>query len=182
MIAKKEDFIDAGMFDDDFFLYLEDMDLCWRMRLAGKSVKYVPSAVVFHAAAGSRNRTMLARAWFHVVKNQIAMITKNYSWRYLPKSLLGRLLCYAIVAIYYPFSKLLHPRRETGFLTEPAPVLQMIFAVLSGVFWNIRSLRATLAKRSWIQTRLRRVPDRRVIAFMERRNAFAELLRHVASS
>ncbi|WP_446745236.1 glycosyltransferase [Silvibacterium acidisoli] len=38
-------------FDHDFFAYWEDFDLSWRLRLAGYSCQYVPSAVVSHSRA-----------------------------------------------------------------------------------------------------------------------------------
>lgn len=38
-------------YDPDFFAYWEDLDLSWRLQLAGFSAKYVPSAVVYHARA-----------------------------------------------------------------------------------------------------------------------------------
>jgi len=37
-----------GGFDDNFFLYMEDVDLSWRARLAGFSVKVCPDAFFFH--------------------------------------------------------------------------------------------------------------------------------------
>jgi len=181
MIVKRDIFIRVGMFDEDFFLYLEDVDLCWRIRLAGKSIKYVPKAVVFHAGAGSRDQTMLAQAWFHVVKNQLAMIVKNYSWRHLPKALLGRFLCYAIIAIYYPIvlSKTRGRRGNVGFLTEPAPIPQMVRAALGGMLWNLKALRQTFSKRSRIQTVIRRASDEAISSYMEKRDPLANLLRQI---
>lgn len=48
----------VGGFDEDFFCYLEDVDLGYRMRLYGYSVHFVPSAVVYHvgsATSGGRH-------------------------------------------------------------------------------------------------------------------------------
>ena len=181
MIVKRNIFIKVGMFDEDFFLYLEDVDLCWRIRLADKSIKYVPKAVVFHAAAGSRDQAMLARAWFHVIKNQLAMLVKNYSWRHLSKALVGRLLCYATVAIYYPaiLTKTHGRRGNAGFLTQPAPMPQMVRATLDGIFWNLKALRQTLSKRSRIQTLIRRASDEAISSYMEKRDPLANLLRQI---
>src|SRR6266545_4007880 len=36
-------------FDSSFFLHKEDTDLCWRLRLAGWEIWYVPTAVGAHA-------------------------------------------------------------------------------------------------------------------------------------
>jgi len=39
---------DVGGWDEGYFMYLEDTDLCWRLRRAGWDVAYEPSAVVDH--------------------------------------------------------------------------------------------------------------------------------------
>jgi len=39
---------EVGGWDERYFMYLEDTDLCWRLRLAGWDVAYEPSAVVRH--------------------------------------------------------------------------------------------------------------------------------------
>lgn len=43
----------AGGFDEKFFLYFEDIDLCYRIRALGLSVLFVPQARVFHAGGTS---------------------------------------------------------------------------------------------------------------------------------
>lgn len=75
--------------DEDFFTYKEDVDLAWRMRLAGWKTWYVPSAVGYHqrgsgdSAATSyisvlRERRKLSRlAKYHAFKNQRLMQIKN---------------------------------------------------------------------------------------------------------
>lgn len=44
---------DVGLFDERYFMYYEDLDLSWRLRLRGWKVLYVPAAVVEHAHAQS---------------------------------------------------------------------------------------------------------------------------------
>ncbi len=39
---------ELGGFDESYFMYLEDVDLCWRAHRAGWSVAYVPAAAVTH--------------------------------------------------------------------------------------------------------------------------------------
>jgi len=41
---------EVGLFDPEFFMYYEDLDLCRRMRAAGWEVWYAPRAVMWHAA------------------------------------------------------------------------------------------------------------------------------------
>ena len=46
--AMEDLLVDGEYFDEDFFIYHEDNDLCWRARLLGWKVLYVPSAVAHH--------------------------------------------------------------------------------------------------------------------------------------
>jgi GT2 family glycosyltransferase len=49
LLVRTEMFKALGGFDAPYFLYYEDLDLCWRSWLAGHAVTYVPKAVVRHA-------------------------------------------------------------------------------------------------------------------------------------
>jgi len=42
-----------GLFDEDFFLYMEDVDLAFRARLSGWQCRYVPAARVIHVHGGT---------------------------------------------------------------------------------------------------------------------------------
>jgi GT2 family glycosyltransferase len=39
---------EIGLFDEDFFAYMEDVDLAWRAQWAGWGCVYVPQAIVYH--------------------------------------------------------------------------------------------------------------------------------------
>lgn len=52
----REDFLQAGGFDEDYFSYFEDVDLGFRLRLAGKKCLYVPEAVVHHVGSASTGK------------------------------------------------------------------------------------------------------------------------------
>jgi N-acetylglucosaminyl-diphospho-decaprenol L-rhamnosyltransferase len=47
---------DVGGWDERYFMYLEDTDLCWRLRHAGWDVAYEPSAEVEHVQGASTSR------------------------------------------------------------------------------------------------------------------------------
>jgi len=51
MMIRKEVLSDVGLFDDGYFLYFEEVDLCFRASRAGWSVYYVPDSVVTHLQA-----------------------------------------------------------------------------------------------------------------------------------
>ncbi len=44
---------EIGLFDEDFFLYVEDVDLAFRARLSGWKCRYVPTAQVIHVHGGT---------------------------------------------------------------------------------------------------------------------------------
>lgn len=52
----RSDLIEIGGFDEDFFCYVEDVDLGFRLRLAGRRCLYVPEAVVHHAGSATTGR------------------------------------------------------------------------------------------------------------------------------
>ncbi|WP_371862921.1 glycosyltransferase family 2 protein [Cellulomonas aerilata] len=67
---------DVGLFDEDFFLYYEDSDLSWRLRLAGHRVQHCAAAVVHHVHAASTGEgSPLFR--FHDGRNRLLMLTKD---------------------------------------------------------------------------------------------------------
>jgi len=48
-VMLKRDLVEKiGLFDEDYKLFVEDTDLCFRIRKAGKRVVFLPDAVVFH--------------------------------------------------------------------------------------------------------------------------------------
>jgi len=57
------DFDAVGGFDEGFFLHVEDIDLCWRVRRAGGSVVFQPSAEVLHE--GSTSRSLRIKVEYH---------------------------------------------------------------------------------------------------------------------
>jgi GT2 family glycosyltransferase len=59
MLVRRPAFERVGGFDDGFFLYCEDQDLCRRLRAAGGGIRYEPSAVVSHRGGHSAPRTSL---------------------------------------------------------------------------------------------------------------------------
>lgn len=53
-IAVRKEILDKiGLFDDNYFLYYEDADLCTRINKSGFKLMYVPKSVVWHKNAGS---------------------------------------------------------------------------------------------------------------------------------
>jgi N-acetylglucosaminyl-diphospho-decaprenol L-rhamnosyltransferase len=56
LMVRRGDFAAVRGFDERYFCYFEDVDLCFRLRLAGARIAVVPSAQVFHVGGGSIGR------------------------------------------------------------------------------------------------------------------------------
>lgn len=90
---------EIGLFDEDFFMYLEDVDLAWRARRIGWRCLYVPVARVFHYHSASSMEGSPFKG-FHLGRNKVWLIAKNYPfaklWAYAPL-----LLGYDLAAVIY---------------------------------------------------------------------------------
>lgn len=65
MMIRKEAIEDAGLFDEKYFMYFEDADLCCRVRKEGWKVKYFPGAKIIHQGGVSKrsNETVVAKEY-----------------------------------------------------------------------------------------------------------------------
>lgn len=84
---RREDFLAVGGFDEDYFSYMEDVDLSFRLRLAGGRCLYVPEAVVYHVGSVSMGRTS-DFTYYHVHRNLVWTYFKDMPgalfWLFLP--------------------------------------------------------------------------------------------------
>jgi GT2 family glycosyltransferase len=67
---------EAGLFDDDLFLYFEDTDLSWRLRAHGWEVWYEPAAVVHHLYAASSGRASQLSV-YQMARNMLIVFTRH---------------------------------------------------------------------------------------------------------
>jgi N-acetylglucosaminyl-diphospho-decaprenol L-rhamnosyltransferase len=63
MLFRREVFEKLGGFDERYFLYYEDVDLCARLRLCGYAVALCPAAKVVHHAQRSSHRSIKYMTW-----------------------------------------------------------------------------------------------------------------------
>lgn len=91
----KDDFLEWGGFDEDFFAYMEDIDLGFRLRLGGLPTYYVPEAVVRHVGSATSGIES-GFTVYHVHRNLVWCYVTNmpggYVWLYLPIHLLSALI------------------------------------------------------------------------------------------
>ena len=72
---RKDIFEKIGGFDPDFFLYLEDIDLSWRLRIAGYKIVFVPTSIIYHKF----QLKVPPMKEFYLEKNRYMMLIKNYN-------------------------------------------------------------------------------------------------------
>jgi len=79
---------DVGLFDPDFFISYEDIDIGWRAQLAGWRAVYVPTAVVKHREGVTR-QIRSRRSQFLAARNNICVWTKDWPLSLLLRHLPG---------------------------------------------------------------------------------------------
>ena len=74
MCCRREVFNSLGGFDEDFFAHMEEIDLQWRMQLAGWRIVVEPKSVVYHLGGGTLPAS--SRKIFLNHRNNLAMLFK----------------------------------------------------------------------------------------------------------
>lgn len=98
-LYSRDDFIKVGGFDEDYFSYFEDVDLSFRLRLAGGRCLYVPQAVVYHVGSASTGKES-DFAFYHGYRNLVWTFFKDMPaplfWAYLPRHMLMNMYVSAV--------------------------------------------------------------------------------------
>lgn len=106
---------DIGLLDEDFFAYLEDVDIAWRAQWAGWQCAFAVDAIVFHVHSATTAQIPHLKSRL-LARNRIWMIVKNYPARYLltylPILLVGELGALVYLARHRRFSSSLRGRLE----------------------------------------------------------------------
>lgn len=78
MLVRRSIFEQVGGLDERIFMYIEDMELCFRIKQAGYGVYYFPKAQVKHLGQGSSNRSF---AIIHIYQGLVYFYQKHKSHR-----------------------------------------------------------------------------------------------------
>jgi GT2 family glycosyltransferase len=135
----------TGLLDENFFAHMEEIDLCWRIRLLGYRILSVPSAIVYHLGGG----TSVPEKHYLKHRNNLVMMLKNYSNAGLLRFFSLRMALDAMCFLYY-FAKRDRSRS---------------FCVPRSYAWLLRNLGNVYRSRKVVQ-RLRTVSDREIIRRM----------------
>ncbi len=148
VLYRREAFVESGGLDDEFFAYLDDIDLALRVQLLGYSGIYLPAARAYHIGSATLGQPLHPRVIEFITRNIVCMLTKDY-----PAPIFRRLLPRIV---FYQF-------------------LWMMFAIKNraiGAYW--RGLRSALRNRRSMRQKHRELMSKRRITdddFLERLRA-----------
>jgi len=83
MMIRSADFKAVGGFDGRFFAHCEEIDLCWRLKAAGRKIFCVPDSHVWHVGGGTLPKSNPMKTYLNF-RNNLTMLYKN-----LPEEELG---------------------------------------------------------------------------------------------
>ena len=134
MLIKVAAVTSLGSFDASFFAYYEEVDICWRARLAGYRVVCTSSALAYHTRTGPFSKLPERKLYLNE-RNRITSSIKNLS----TPNLFLFIICEAWYAMLY-FS---------GAILTDQP--QAVVSYLSGIKWNLLNIRQISANRTQCQ-------------------------------
>lgn len=135
MLFRKSVISEIGPFNEAFFAYFEETDLCIRTLLAGYSLWYEPRSTMYHKGGASSTKLPSQFVLFHSYKNRILSYASNFELRTLIWLLPVQMVLYLCIATMY-------------FATVK---FELGIAVFRALFWNmahvsyIRTLRKKTA-------------------------------------
>jgi len=83
MLVKKEVIEKVGILDEEYYLYYEDVDFCWRVRIAGYRILVARASKVWHKIASSTGGYESLACIYYSTRNRILFMKKHakiYHW------------------------------------------------------------------------------------------------------
>jgi len=76
LFIKQEAWARVGGFDKDFFAHMEEIDLCWRLKLLGYKIYYCSATSVYHVGGGTLSKENPFKTYLNF-RNSLFMLQKN---------------------------------------------------------------------------------------------------------
>ncbi len=134
-IFRKKAFEEIGFFDEDYFIYGEDSDWCFRAQLFGYKFWYEPKAIVYHQCKASSKKMSNIIDYFHF-RNMTLTILKTFPLKLFLKR--WRFITIPLVHLNTFF-----------YMTIKGHLIEAVRAD----FWILKCLPQILKKRSIIQSK-----------------------------
>jgi GT2 family glycosyltransferase len=117
MLLRRTAIEKVGLLDDKYFLYGEDIDLCYRIKQAGFKIYYVPRAEIIHyGGVGSRIMSHKNIIEFH--RSMLIFYKKHYRKKY---GLVVTWLVYAGICLKCSINLILNAFRQEKYVGSKKP-------------------------------------------------------------
>lgn len=146
MLLRRKAIEKVGLFDEDFFIFFEETDLCFRLWLAGYSVVYEPKSVIYHLGGGdttSSNSYQDEKRAYMSFRNMTCCYIKNFGTYNLFTVMPMFIFTQTTLCVYYLITL----------------KLNLVKVIIKAYCWNIYNLPSTIKKRNNIQHNIRKVSD-----------------------
>ncbi len=100
MMVRSSVFKDLGGFDPDFFAHMEEIDLCWRMKLTGYQIYYCGESVIYHVGGGTLHESDPFKTYLNF-RNSLITLIKNSTWQGLLLKLIIRFLFDSVACLKF---------------------------------------------------------------------------------
>ncbi|MDE6318096.1 MAG: glycosyltransferase family 2 protein [Muribaculaceae bacterium] len=91
LMVRRHLYLEAGGLDAAFFAHMEEIDLCWRLRLMGYRLRVVPASTIYHLGGGSLPAGNPRKTYLNF-RNNLLMLYKNLPRKGRGKALIVRRL------------------------------------------------------------------------------------------
>jgi GT2 family glycosyltransferase len=127
-LARGELFKKIGLYDKNFFIYYEEVDLCARASKAGYKIIYTPHAKIWHKQFTSTGGRVNPFLTYHITRNRIIFMKRNATQSQFIR-----------FALYYIFIR--GPLEIAGHLRRGQSNLIVPFArgMIAGMMWTLTS-------------------------------------------
>ena len=147
MLIRTSAFKEYGFFDEDYFMYFEDIDFCWRVLLGGRKILYAKKAKLWHFGHGSRpNQKLHLKIHSGAETNLLATYYKNLSAPFL-------IFLLPILTMARFLGSLVYLK------TDPALTLAKLKAI---VFFIFQVLKGGYNRKRFLAQKIRKISDREV--------------------
>ncbi len=164
MLIDRELFLELGGFDEEYFAIYEDVDLGWRLWIAGHEVAFAPESLVYHRGHATFQLQKNEKMRYLMHRNALLTILKNYDDETFRKILPLAVLLAIKRAVLLSGIQKEHFYLWADSKQGPASQFQIgdAFNHLVAVDDVLESLPRTLEKRANIQS-LRRRSDQEIL-------------------
>lgn len=127
LLVRVEAIRDVGFYDTQYFMYCEELDLCYKIKKAGYKIVSCPKVVVWHkVSSSSGGEDFNPFVAYYRTRNKILFARKN-----LPKQFLITLIPYQAAVTLYHLLKAISEQR-----------LDVALAIIQGLVWHLKQQRS----------------------------------------